>query len=724
MKKLLLIITFLFSLNLSAAIIADYRMDECSWNGTAGEVKDQTGNYDAQIDVQNTATTTGESVINRAGAFNQASNTQSAVRVPLNVLNNSATNFTFTAWVRPTSALGDWDAFLSGEEVSGNDDDTLLFGTGGGFSDGTTMSGRIQLSINGEHIDFMDVSSVVQGQWNFVAIAKHGNSVCMAINDPSIASNYVCKSYSSNILNSLAALNLAFDSGYSTGEFHGYMDESKFFDTQLSQTELKTIYDRELNTTNYDDGLQRTPVVCSFSGGDPIVNYHMDECYWFDNANGLTGDVKDSGSQRLDATSYSGALIDQVDALLNFSGTFNGSSDYIDRDDAPILSFTNQMSVSLWVKPTRQSRTEVYVAKYDGTDGWAVFFYNGTTDYIVFQVNIGGTYYNALIPRPANWTNNWHFITAVYDGNAIKLYVDQSTPNDTNNQTGNIINSPDPLVIGYYGGSDYFSGKIDELKIWNSVLTDTQVGEIYNRELNGVDFTGNGRQPVNCQAHIAANTWEQVSIPAEMRGKSYTIADIFSDDISGAYGTDWVVAKHVQTPLNEDDDYRFLDYNGSDPYNGTPEVLQFGKGYYLASFNDYNWSVNNLEAADFNVTTVDCNGSRCIEIPLFYDTSFDNYVGDTRYTMVSFPGKSAVNWANCRFVINGTAYTPTAAENAGYTIKEIWTHDAVSRSYSSCSDDGIGACKLIPYEGFWVGLKKKLKDDGIADSVKLLVPQE
>ena len=43
--------------------------------------------------------------------------------------------------------------------------------------------------------------------------------------------------------------------------------------------------------------------------------------------------------------------------------------------------------------------------------------------------------------------------------------------------------------------------------------------------------------------------------------------------------------------------------------------------------------------------------------------------------MTGFTGKTPVDWADCRFIIDGTAYTPSDAEAAGYVNKQIWQYN-------------------------------------------------
>ena len=51
------------------------------------------------------------------------------------------------------------------------------------------------------------------------------------------------------------------------------------------------------------------------------------------------------------------------------------------------------------------------------------------------------------IALPENWENNWHFVTATYDGGSIYIDVDGRV-SDKKAVSGNIRNTPFPVNIG------------------------------------------------------------------------------------------------------------------------------------------------------------------------------------------------------------------------------------------------------------------------------------
>ena len=83
---------------------------------------------------------------------------------------------------------------------------------------------------------------------------------------------------------------------------------------------------------------------------------------------------------------------------------------------------------------------------------------------------LGEVYGTAVLP-----VNAWTHLAATYDGTTMRLYVNgvqvASRP-----QTGNIATSTNPLQIGgdsIYG--QYWSGRIDEVRVYNRALSAAEI---------------------------------------------------------------------------------------------------------------------------------------------------------------------------------------------------------------------------------------------------------
>jgi len=70
---------------------------------------------------------------------------------------------------------------------------------------------------------------------------------------------------------------------------------------------------------------------------------------------------------------------------------------------------------------------------------------------------------------------SWHFLVGVWDGNAIKIYIDGEETNKTECK-GEIGSNGDPLFIGCRNGAErWVDGLMDEIKIYNRGLTTDEI---------------------------------------------------------------------------------------------------------------------------------------------------------------------------------------------------------------------------------------------------------
>jgi len=468
-----------------------------------------------------------------------------------------------------------------------------------------------------------------------------------------------------------------------------------------------------------------------------VAEYRMDECYWLGSA---YKDVMDSSFNGLNGTSYNNASIDTVNYQMTSSGLFDGVSDYIDIDDDPKFQVTDKLSISFWVYPTDNTKDQTFVAKSSVNRGWNVYYdqRNYNSNRIQFRIRIGNNFRQVGLDEPENWLNNWHFIAATYDGVSMKLYVDQGTPSASKAQTGNINMTSNPVTIATRDNDQYFSGNLDEIKIWNSALSTAEIGSIYSNESIPKNYNGTQRAEITCGTSIVANSWEMIGIPAESRTSSVGVQEVFGDDFVGAnYNAGdvngWILWKRVFSDTNNSAEWVKVDYANN-------ESIEFGKGYWLGSTVSVSWDVDGLEAVNYDSSyngTADCVGKRCVEVDLrSVSNDGTDGTGTKRYNLSGFVGETPVNWRDCRFIVsdiegsNVEVLTPEEAEAAGYASRTIslWSGgqgsgtggNVVSTDYKDCTDTSPGECQLSPYHGAWI----EVFVPTLTKTVKLLIPQE
>jgi len=166
---------------------------------------------------------------------------------------------------------------------------------------------------------------------------------------------------------------------------------------------------------------------------------------------------------------------------------FGGSDEYM--TTSAVTSSATSGTVSLWVKTVSGSTNNHLVSWSEAgqsqqfmnvrinPDGEPeVYYYVGST----LNINTGGTVVS---------DNAWHHIALVSSGSAYSLYVDGvaetlTTSNGSNDGAWvNTISSVDNTTIGA-SRRDVISGGsralIDEVAIWDSALTSSQISQVYN----------------------------------------------------------------------------------------------------------------------------------------------------------------------------------------------------------------------------------------------------
>lgn len=188
-----------------------------------------------------------------------------------------------------------------------------------------------------------------------------------------------------------------------------------------------------------------------------------------------------------------------------YSGN-TGSPDYINVSDSPLLDFpTNSFSISLWLKSNNLGKRQPVLDKVGTTSGYKMFV--GIAGYLNSYIN-DTTHPNAISINSAGYPfvvedGSWHNIVCVYNrtGN-MTIYVDTLLTNTINmtNASGD-ISSTNNLYIGYEPSTgSYFNGTIDELMIFNTSLTTSQISDIYNNISKR--FAYNGTQSFGNQSYM------------------------------------------------------------------------------------------------------------------------------------------------------------------------------------------------------------------------------
>ena len=176
--------------------------------------------------------------------------------------------------------------------------------------------------------------------------------------------------------------------------------------------------------------------------------------------------------------------------VVNNGLSFDGINDYVEVKDADELNFgTGDFSVSTWIKTTDRPGIDVILDKRTEqsgpVQGYVLFNYNGE---LGFQLADGRGFTNYL-SNVSVADGQWHQVTVTVDRdqrNGGQWFVDGNlvgTFNPTGRQ-GSLSNSQN-LRLGRRSDSDnagYFNGSLDEVRLFDSALSASDVQKIYQQE--------------------------------------------------------------------------------------------------------------------------------------------------------------------------------------------------------------------------------------------------
>ncbi len=198
---------------------------------------------------------------------------------------------------------------------------------------------------------------------------------------------------------------------------------------------------------------------------------------------------------------------------------FNGTSSFIDIPGTNNLHLNSGgFTLAAWVNFTEQNSIHAIVGKHISGYGNGYYLMVRPASKIEFFVS---SEYGLQTSELYN-DGAWHFIVGTYDGTEMKLYVDGELKSSQTKALSNLNDST--IMIGrHHAGvaSDYFNGKIDDIRIYDKAINYSEILQMFNQGINlnqGLlayypfngntnDESGNGRNGVNYGASLTADRY-------------------------------------------------------------------------------------------------------------------------------------------------------------------------------------------------------------------------
>ena len=187
--------------------------------------------------------------------------------------------------------------------------------------------------------------------------------------------------------------------------------------------------------------------------------------------------------------------------------SFNGVNSYVDIGNAASLQLTGSMTWSAWINAAATPADDgIILAKSDNTSGWQLKTSPDTGPHrfgAAITASSGSRVQRYSVTSRS--LNTWYHVAGVYNASARTMDVYINGIPDDGVLSGTVpasqVNSSVNANIGRRMGGYYFNGTIDEVRIYNRALSQSEIQSDMNTPLGtGVSDT----QPPSAPATLAA----------------------------------------------------------------------------------------------------------------------------------------------------------------------------------------------------------------------------
>ncbi len=410
------------------------------------------------------------STMKRAGKLGQAFGFGQTISDYVQVSNASSLNITsgvaISAWVNANSWNGHGRILQKGltdNQYQLNDEDPMMFLLG--------------------NIDSLQVPTMPStGEWHHWVGTYDGSTMAIYIDGVLVASKPA--SGPINTTTDPLFLGAKNDSSPLGDHLDGSLDDVRLYNRGLSAAEVKQLYNlggQKLNSS-----------VTTLQNGSSLTSGLVG--HWtFDNLD-VTDRVYDRSGQGNNGAFIGGATTSaKVAGKLGQALRFDGNTTYVNAGTSTSLNITGAITLSAWIKASDFSACVSgcdIISNYNAAGNTAQYeFYLYNND-IGYGSAPGGGAGAGTSNAPVTQTNRWYHIVVTRDNTGVRtadnvnFYVDgvlqpSSAETGTPPSTGF-----GRTAIGRDGdvtdSTFYFPGVIDDARIYNRVLTPSEVKQLYN----------------------------------------------------------------------------------------------------------------------------------------------------------------------------------------------------------------------------------------------------
>ncbi|MBW2210527.1 MAG: LamG domain-containing protein [Deltaproteobacteria bacterium] len=196
----------------------------------------------------------------------------------------------------------------------------------------------------------------------------------------------------------------------------------------------------------------------------------------------FNGNANDESGNGNDGTALGGAVLTSdrfgnADAAYSFDGT----SGYIQIPDSPDFDFNQPITLTAWIYLNDNTKGGIVGQWGPGGESGDAFTLGVKDGKARLTLLVPGLYELSSVSDLG--LEEWLFVSVVYDGTSLKLFVN-GTPDASDNIMVDQVDSTQPVTIGFErilsGEPAYLNGTIDDVRIYRIPLSDGEILQLYN----------------------------------------------------------------------------------------------------------------------------------------------------------------------------------------------------------------------------------------------------
>lgn len=264
---------------------------------------------------------------------------------------------------------------------------------------------------------------------------------------------------------------------------------------------------------------------------------------------------------------------------------FDGLDDYLSGSTSPVLDITGNLTIELWVNRTANMPDwQRLVGKGDMTyRTYGVWLSSGGQ--LLFQSY--GPSGSMDLAGPIIPLNTWTHIACVRSGTQALIYVNGVLTNGTSYPTTVSYSSPLPLTIGYSGFHTLYRGRLDEIRIWNTLRSNSDIVNNMNTCL------------VGNEAGLVAN-YRMEDTPGSTIAADATANGLTEVLVNMDPGSDWQAGSTLNKIMNNTVTVTMISPTvDASTSPGSGNALQFNGSNGQAALGNFSITSNNQRTIEF-----------------------------------------------------------------------------------------------------------------------------